>query len=235
MAATLFGSAVNNTGSGGTVLTLDLTFPASILAGDKAYIAAGNLAGSVMTVAGFTGDTVISLGTATSQLFRKVCTGTEGGTTATVTLTTTGSRIAACLFVMRGAGTPAESSTTDTTGGDVNLSSGSVVPTEDGTILIEVAAARPTNTASHSWTPPSGFTEVRDSTTTNGTGNMMSAWLGYKQLSTSTSGVTQTPGNLVSTSTSILGTVWLFAFPASGGGGSPSPSGWDEVRIFTPE
>lgn len=234
MTATLLGSDAKTSGSAGTVSTLPtaLTFPAGVTSGDHAFLLAVDLNNSAINdITGWTGGAQEGINPAGARLFRKVCTGTESGTTVNFALTGTGSRLAGVLFVVHGGDAPTEAVLATNNAATVPIPT--VKPTANNCLLVSVAALRFT-TASPTATATGGFTEDKDSATTNASGGVVGVWLGHQTLGASSSGVASPSGNLtIPAGTGSGGVVWTFAFPASGsGGGNPPPAGWVEVRLF---
>lgn len=238
MTATVVGTYVADSGSAGTQTSIDLVYPAGIAEGDRILIVSGDLNGTTMTApTGFTADAQLTAGSAGARLFRRTADGTESGT-VTVSLSGTGSRLAAALIVVRGAAAPTEGvPTVDSDGTDLTLAIPTVTPPEDNCLLVSMNFLRHNATATTpNLTAPVGYTEASpgETVTSNGSGQRAGAYIATRTLGASTSGVSQNSGLVVTTSgAGLAGVSWMFAFPAAG---SPPPSGppagWAEASAW---
>lgn len=237
MSASLVGTpTVADSGSGGTITEVDPAWPVGVASGDRAFLVAGDLNNTSILAAGFTGDAQQLIGSGGARMFRRTCDGTESGTVA-VTLDGTGSRVAAGLFVVTGAGAPTEAEPTIDSEGTPTIAVPTITPPEDGCLLVVAAWLNHTAGTTPTTTGPSGYTQDATTVTSNGSGRRAGLWIGHKQLGADTAGVAQNSGLTIGTSaTAVQGMVWAFAFPAAG---SPPPegppAGWVEVRLFTPD
>lgn len=242
---TIRGSDSNDSVLAGSATTITVTFPAGVESGDRAYVVATNLNNAELTMdAAWTPDTQVAIGTAGGRLFRKVCDGSEDSTTVTVTCAL-GSRLAAALVVVAGANPATEAISVTDNNSTTTLPVPSVTPASDDNVLLAIGAARHQNYAQAGIkTYPAGYTEIEDTATSNGSGQMAGAWAAWKQLGTGTSGsgtgaATVTVNGVDATPTPLgaSGATWLLALPNAGDAPPPSaaPTGWDEVRLFTRE
>lgn len=236
MTATLLGSDAKNSGTSGGLLSQGLVFPAGVTAGDRAFVVAADLNADAMSMpAAWTPGTQQAVGSAGMRLFRKVCDGSESGSTVSFTLPgPTGTRLAGVLFVVHGADAPTENLALNNS---VNtLAVPTVKPTVDGCLIVTVAGLRYGTAAGANVTPPSGWSEDKDTVTTNATGGGVGAWLGHRTLGAGTAGVDSPAGSLGLSNTGG-GAVWTFAFPPASGGTPPPdpiPAGVVELRLFGP-
>lgn len=149
--------------------TLSVSFPATVAANDLCILFVSATASSITMPAAFTAESLFNPGL--GQIYRmgyKICAGTEGGTSVTVTVSA-GSEVCAQIYRFSGnitAGTPYEGYATSggSETGDAHLTTPAVTSTVANTLGVLIGHAQGLVT----FTAASGYTERVDNNTGTG-------------------------------------------------------------------